>query len=157
LERLKSEHVGVCVDTGNNIALLEDPIDVVRTLAPWAYSVHLKDMAVEEYEEGFLLSEVPFGEGVLNVRAVGALLRAAAAGARVKVEMIPRDPLRVPCLTPKYWGTFEDLPGRHLAETLAWVRRNKSPQPLPRVSGLPQEQRLALEEKNVRQCLAYAG
>jgi sugar phosphate isomerase/epimerase len=157
LKKLDSRHVGACVDTGNNIALLEDPLEVIQTLAPWAYSVHLKDMAVEEYEDGFLLSEVPFGEGVLDLKKVVALLRQARPEVRFNVEMITRDPLRVPCLTPKYWATFEDLPGRHLARALTWVRRNKSPQPLPRVSGLPPEQRLALEEKNVRQCLAYAG
>jgi sugar phosphate isomerase/epimerase len=145
------------VDTGNNISLLEDPMEVIQTLAPWAYSVHLKDMAVEEYEEGFLLSEVPFGEGVLDLKKVVAVLRQARPEVRFNVEMITRDPLRVPCLTPKYWATFENLPGRHLARTLTWVRRNKPPQPLPRVSGLAPERQRELEEENVRKCLAYAG
>jgi sugar phosphate isomerase/epimerase len=157
LKRLASPHVGACVDTGNNIALLEDPLEVIQTLAPWAYSVHLKDMAVEEYGEGFLLSEVPFGEGVLDLKKVVALLRRARPEVRFNVEMITRDPLRVPCLTPKYWATFEDLPGRHLARTLTWVRRNKPAQPLPRVRGMSPEQQLAEEDKNVRKCLAYAG
>ncbi len=49
-----SRHVGVCLDTGNNIALLEDPDVTVETLAPLAVSVHLKDMAVAEYADGWI-------------------------------------------------------------------------------------------------------
>src|SRR6185369_13989375 len=52
LKRISSEYVGVCVDVGNNIALLEEPMSVVEALAPFAFSTHLKDMAVQEYEEG---------------------------------------------------------------------------------------------------------
>ncbi|HEV3025949.1 MAG TPA: TIM barrel protein, partial [Planctomycetota bacterium] len=59
LRKVGSEWIGVCLDLGNNIALLEEPHEVVRALAPVALSVHLKDMAVEMVEEGFLLSEVP--------------------------------------------------------------------------------------------------
>ncbi|NNE78318.1 MAG: TIM barrel protein, partial [Pricia sp.] len=65
LKGLDSEWIGVTLDTGNNIALLEDPMEVVQALAPFAYSVHLKDMAVEEYEDGFLMSEVVLGDGFL--------------------------------------------------------------------------------------------
>ena len=45
LRRLKSGHVGVCVDFGNSIALLEDPMEVVEAMAPFAFTTHVKDMA----------------------------------------------------------------------------------------------------------------
>ncbi len=156
LKKLGSRHLGVCLDTGNNIALLEDPIEVIETLAPWAVSVHIKDMAVAEYEEGFLLAEVPLGQGVLDLTRIIGILRKAKPDIRFNLEMITRDPLRIPCLTPKYWATFEDLPGKDLARTLALVRKHQKKEPLPRVSGLPQEQQLALEDENVRKCLACA-
>ena len=44
--------------------------------------------------------------------------------------MITRDPLKVPCLTDRYWATFADLPGRHLARTLSLVRSHLR-DPLP--------------------------
>jgi sugar phosphate isomerase/epimerase len=62
VKRLGSEYVGLCLDTGNNIALLEDPMEVVEAFAPWAFSVHLKDAAVKESEKGFLLIDLPLGE-----------------------------------------------------------------------------------------------
>ena len=63
LKQAGNDHVGVCLDTGNSIALLEDPMEVVEALAPRAFTTHFKDMAVEEYKDGFLLSEVPLGDG----------------------------------------------------------------------------------------------
>ncbi len=154
LKRLRSRHVGVCVDTGNSIALLEDPLEVVRTLAPHALTVHLKDMAVAEYDDGFLLAEVPLGEGFLDLPKMIALLRTSRPDIRFNLEMITRDPLRVPCLTDKYWATSASVPGRDLARTLALVRKHK--QALPRISDRSQKEQIAVEEDNVRKSLAYA-
>ncbi len=156
IQGMSSEYAGMCVDTGNSIALLEEPMAVVEAYAPWAFSVHLKDMAVREYADGFLLSEVPFGEGFLDLARMVRLLKTAHPEARFSLEMITRDPLRVPCLTEKYWATFKDVPARDLAGTLALVRANASAEPLPRVSHLSQNEQIKREEENVRSCLAFA-
>jgi sugar phosphate isomerase/epimerase len=154
LKRLDSRHVGVCLDTGNNLALLEEPQATAEALAPWAHSVHLKDMGVAEYADGFLLAEVPLGEGILDLPKIIALVRKARPEVRFNLEMITRDPLKVPCLTSKYWATLGEVSGRDLAATLALVR--KRARSLPAISGLPRERQLAAEEDNVRKCLAYA-
>jgi sugar phosphate isomerase/epimerase len=156
LRRLDSRQIGVCVDTGNSIALLEDPLEVVRMLAPRAVTVHLKDMAVAEYEDGFLLAEVPLGEGFLDLPKMIALLRQARPDIRFNLEMITRDPLRVPCLTDKYWATALNVPGRDLARMLTLVRKHKSTHPLPRISGRAPREQQTIEDENVRKCLAYA-
>jgi sugar phosphate isomerase/epimerase len=156
LKRIDSRQVGVCLDTGNSIALLEEPMEFIEALAPWAFTTHFKDMAVAEYEDGFLLAEVPLGDGFLDLKKVIETLRRSRPDIRFNLEMITRDPLRVPCLTAKYWTTFEALPGRHLARVLRMVRENKPRQPLARISNLSREQQLAVEEANVRKSLAYA-
>ena len=70
--------------------------------------------------------------------------------------MITRDPLKIPCLTDKYWATFGEVPGADLARTLAFVRRHEAKKPLAAVSQLGIAERLAVEEENNRQCLAYS-
>ena len=155
LRRLNSPHVGVCLDFGNNLALLENPMQVVEGLAPFAFTTHVKDMAMEEYDRGFLLSEVPLGEGFLDLSKMIKTLRRHRADLRFNLEMITRDPLQVPCLDAKYWASSEGLTGRYLAQTLSLVRRHKPRQPLPRIRGLSKDQQLALEEKNVKKCLNY--
>jgi sugar phosphate isomerase/epimerase len=157
MRRLKNDFVGVTVDTGNNIALLDDPHAAVEALAPLAMSVHLKDMAVKESADGFLLSEVPLGEGYLDLKRIVGVLRKARPEVRFNLEMITRDPLRVPCLAEGYWTTFADLPGRDLARALAAVRRHAPKGDLPRVSNLPEAEQLAAEDANVRRSFAFAG
>ena len=157
LKDYSSEYLGICLDTGNNIALLDDPMDVVHRLAPYTISTHLKDMGVDEYPDGFLLSEVRFGDGFLDLAAiVGIIRKKARPGTRMTLEMITRDPLKVPCLTDKYWATFGEMGGRRLASTLRMVRAAKCKRPLPVLTNLPAQQQLEQEEANVRFCLDYA-
>jgi sugar phosphate isomerase/epimerase len=156
MKRISSEFVGVTVDTGNNIALLEDPIKTVEALAPHAYSVHLKDMGVKAYEDGFLLSEIVFGEGYLDLGRVVNILRQAQPSVRFNLEMITRDPIQVPCLSEGYWPTFANLPGRDLASMIRTVRAEQKPDPLPMVGHLSTEERVQVEEDNNRKCLAFA-
>jgi sugar phosphate isomerase/epimerase len=160
LRRLGSEWIGVCLDFGNNISLCEDPMDTVRTLAPYTFFAHIKDVAVEEYPDGFLLSEVPFGEGLLDLGQIIQILRKTDPNMIFNLEMITRDPLQVPVFTTKYWATFDDsyspLPGRDLAKVLAMVKRNRPKAPLPRISGLNPEEQVKAEDDYNRRCIEYA-
>jgi 3-oxoisoapionate decarboxylase len=156
LKQYSSEYLGVSLDTGNNLSILDDPMETVEQLAPYTVNVHFKDMAVEETETGFLLSEVPLGEGILDLPRMVQAIRAARPDVHFSLEMITRDPLHVPCLTGKYWATFVDVPGIALARTLTSVRACQPAAPLPRVSHLSAQERYALELEHVERSIAYA-
>jgi 3-oxoisoapionate decarboxylase len=155
MKTISSEHVGVCVDTGNSIALLERPSETAELLAPWVRSCHLKDMGVEESPDGFLLAEIPLGAGFLDLKGIVGTLTKAWPKLRLSLEMITRDPLRVPCLTDDYWSTLERVSGRDLARTLAMVKTHAAKGPLLRTSKLPADEQRAVEDRNVRRCLRY--
>jgi sugar phosphate isomerase/epimerase len=156
LKRIESEHVGVCIDTGNSIALLEDPIAVVEAYAPYAVSTHLKDMAVREYDDGFLLSEVPLGTGYLDLTKIIAACRRGNAKVQFNLEMITREPLRIPCRTDAYWETFPGRRGTVLEERLAAIHERSSKKALPTLEGMSDADKARQEVDNVRQSLAYA-
>ena len=156
MENYGSEYLGVCLDTGNNVALLDDPHEFVEALARYAVSSHIKDMAWEPYENGFLLAEVPLGEGMLDMKRIVAAIRKARPATRMTLEMITRNPLQVPCLEESYWVTFPDRSGRYLARTLQMVRANERKRGLPMVTPLSREGQLRVEEDNVKQSLNYA-
>ncbi len=156
LREYSSEYVGVCLDTGNNISLLDDTRELVEALAPFTTNVHLKDMAVGEYADGFLLVEVPFGEGILDMKWIVDTVARARPNTRFTLEMMTRSPLKIPCLADRYWLTFPDLNGRNLARTLAMVRANPPRRPLPNVEALGPEGRLQLEIDNVVKCIAFS-
>jgi sugar phosphate isomerase/epimerase len=159
-KRVGSEWVGVHFDFGNNVALCEDPAETLRNLLPYTFGCHLKDMAVEPYEDGFLLSEVPLGEGFLDIKGMVASLRHKDPNMPFDLEMITRDPLKIPVFTDKYWVTFDDsyspLPARDLARVLEIVHKNKPKSPLPRTTGMSPEAQLQLEDENISKSIAYA-
>jgi sugar phosphate isomerase/epimerase len=156
LKKIGSEHIGVTVDTGNSIALLERVNETVEALAPFAAACHLKDMGVEESPDGFLLSEVPLGDGFLDLKHVVNTLRKAKPNLRFSLEMITRDPLRIPCLSEDYWATLDRVPGRDLARTLAMVKKHAGKKPLPRIGKLSKEEQLAAEDRNIRRSVEFA-
>ncbi len=156
MRRISGEWLGVTLDTGNNLALLEEPRETLEALTPFAWSVHLKDMAVEMDPAGFRIAEVPFGTGVLDLPGMVAGLRKARPGIRFNIEMSTRDPLLIPCLEERYWNTFAALPGTVVARMLRWARDHAGAAPLPRPSLLTKADLLQLEDRNARACLRFA-
>jgi 3-oxoisoapionate decarboxylase len=157
VRRFSSEWIGICVDTGNSIALMEDAMQVIEAYAPFVFSVHLKDMAFGESADGFLLSEVPLGRGYLPIPQIVQTLRKANPKIQLNLEMITRDPLNIPCLTEPYWATMPNAPASQLAHTLAAAKQHASKEPLPRTTGLPPGDQLRFEDENVRASLAWAA
>jgi sugar phosphate isomerase/epimerase len=160
LKRLSSEWVGVHFDFGNNLALCEDPDQTFALLAPLAVACHIKDMAVQPYEDGFLLSEVPLGEGIIDLKRWVETLRRRDPAMPFDLETITRDPLKIPVFTKKYWATFDDsyspLPGRDLARVLEIVHKNPPKKPLPHMTGLSPDQQAKLEEEANAKSIEYA-
>jgi len=154
---LSSEWIGICIDTGNSIALLEDAMEVVEALAPFVASTHIKDIGVQEAPDGFLLSEVPLGDGFLSLKRMVDAVREANPQVQFNLEMITRDPLRVPCLIESYWATMENAAASRLARALGSIKQHRSRKPLPTTTGLSLDRQLAFEDSNVRESLRYAG
>jgi sugar phosphate isomerase/epimerase len=156
MKNVSSEWVGVTLDFGNSIALMEDPMEVITTLAPYLITTHVKDMGLDEYDDGILLSEVPLGKGILDLPKIISICNQHNSKTTFNLEMITRDPLQVPCLKDDYWATFASVSGTDLARTLRMSRQKKFEPSLPRVSQLNGEEKLAIEEQNIIECLDYS-
>src|ERR1700733_8025741 len=105
-------------------------------------------MGVQPYADGFLLSEVLFEDGFMDIPAMWAVLKKANPAIKPVHEMITRDPLKVAVLTDKYWTTWPDRGGKFLADTIRLGNANQSKKPLPMISTLSPEGQLAAEESN---------
>ncbi|MDP3072128.1 MAG: TIM barrel protein [Opitutaceae bacterium] len=156
LARIGSEGLGTCIDFGNNLALLEDPLEAVEALAPLVVTTHIKDLAVQESAEGFRMAEVPLGEGVLDLPRMLAIIERANPRVEHHLEMITRDPLEVRCRREGYWATFPDKPRSELERTMAFVRAHASSE-LPAFAGKTPDEVLVVEEENNRRCFAASA
>lgn len=156
LRGVASEAIGACVDVGSGVALLEDPMQVVRQLAPYAMAVHLKDMAVRSSDRGFHMSEVPLGSGCLDLLSMMEVLRESSSDLHWHLDVATKEPLEIPCLDRAYWDTLPEKSGADLAWAITWVREHEG-KTLPQISSLSKLALLNLEEENVLTSLVYAG
>ncbi len=156
LKGIDSEWLGVTLDFGNSIALLENPMQVVEKLAPYAISAHIKDMALDEYHNGFLLAEVPMGTGMLDLKKMVETCQKYNPNIKFNLEMITRDPLEIPCISADYWPSMEGVPALDLANTLKLVKDRKVTKPIMKISPLSAEEKLAMEEKNIVDSFKFA-
>ena len=113
-------------------------------------------MAIEEYEDGFLMAEINLGDGILDVDKMISIIRKHNPDIRFNLEMITRDPLKIPYLTQGYWATFDELPASELARFLYKIKKEESSAPLMVVSKNPADEILALEIANNKASLKYA-
>jgi 3-oxoisoapionate decarboxylase len=154
-----SEYVGVCLDLVNNVSLIETPQQTIDTLEPYTIFVSFKDIGADFYEDGILLSEVPLGDGHMDLHGIVKRMQKRNPKMLFQLEMLTRDPLRVPVFTEKYWKIYDDkspAPARDLAMLVAWIRNHPPKKPLPRTSGLSPEGVLALEDQLNQQCIDWA-
>lgn len=92
--RLGSDFFGFCLDTGNPIIVMENPVEATRKLASGVYTTHIKDYLIEHgpFGGGGRITGVPFGQGSVEIkRIVGILLRLApnsALNVEVPVEAV---------------------------------------------------------------------
>jgi hypothetical protein len=159
MKEYSSEYLGVCLDFGNNLSLLDDPYEVVEALAPYTISTHMKDSRVSMSSsggpKGLLLGDVVLGDGVLDIARILDLLRKSGRNPRLSLEMITRDALEVPVLSTGYWATFPDRQGIRLARVVELGA--KLPVEPASLATLSKEDRGLLEERNIRRCLEWAS
>ncbi|MGQ7248746.1 sugar phosphate isomerase/epimerase family protein [Halomonas sp. V046] len=116
LETLDHSHLGACLDTGNNLRMLEDPWHAIERLAPWARATHVKDIQAHRGDPrtfGFWPS-VPLGRGLIDIPGVIRELGRHAYQGLLALE--------IDYLHPDYrdaQGSEDDA----IAESLAYLRR----------------------------------
>ena len=69
--------LGFCFDTGNPLAVGEDPLKALRAILPRVWHVHLKDYRVWRSNNGFRLVRCAAGTGVVNFAEIYAQLQAS--------------------------------------------------------------------------------
>jgi 3-oxoisoapionate decarboxylase len=156
LKKLGSEWIGLCVDVANNFALMEDPLECLRAFAPFAFTVHLKDMAAKACADGWLLADVALGDGFLELPAMVSILRAANPKVTFNLETITREAIKWPVRTDAFWAT---IPGPRPAaiERAAAIIKARPGVVFPEnPANLPLPQQLDMERRHVERSLAFA-
>jgi len=113
IEEIGSPWLGVCLDTVNNLRLLEDPMAVAAKLAPYTRATHLKDCAAwrGNPRDFAFWPSVPLGQGIIDIPAMLELLAKADYAGLLAIE--------IDYLHPK-WGEDEE---EAIAESVRYLEK----------------------------------
>jgi sugar phosphate isomerase/epimerase len=126
--------MGVCLDSGNPVWMLEDPHMTLETLIPYAETCHVRDSAVWKAPEGIAVRWVNMGDGNVDIDGWIRKFIQAKPGLPVIFENLVSARPRVHAIyDPKFWDNWRQMPASEFSRflTLADKGTPKPAVPLP--------------------------
>ncbi len=157
IEEAGPEAVGCCLDTGNPISVLEDPLYTLEVLAPYVVTSHVRDSVVWEHPRGAAFQWVALGDGTIDFREWTRRFAELCPGVPMQLEIITgRPPQVLPFLEPDFWNSFPNKTAAELARFLRLARNGRpfmgsmmiagpGPQPPEYEAALRTQQRIDVE------------
>ena len=101
------EFVGSCLDTGNPIWVMENPVVTMEVLGPHVLTTHVRDTAVFDHPRGAAWQWVALGEGNVDLRQIVSLHKQLCPQAAMNLEIITgRAPDILPYREQSSWKYF---------------------------------------------------
>lgn len=124
IEEAGKDFVGSCLDTGNSVWVVEDPMVTLEVLAPYVVTTHIRDTAVFEHPRGAAAQWVALGDGSVDFKRFVARYRELCPRLpAMQLEIITgRRPTILPYLEPGFWKDFPKTPAAEFARFVALVR-----------------------------------
>ena len=154
IEEAGRDYVGATMDTGNAVWALEDPIETLKNLAPYAVSTGIRDSAVWEIPNGAAFEWVAMGDGVVDWKEYFTLYQKLCPKTPVQLEIITGDARKLEVLKRGYFALWPDASASGLSRYLAMASRGKPKKPYVTPKGLAAEQKWQLSqlERSLRYC-----
>lgn len=155
IEAAGRDWVGANMDSGNAAWTLEDPLDSLEKLGPYALTTSLRDSAIWETEKGCRVQWTAMGDGgVVDLKHYFARFAELCPGVAVNIETIGGFAVEFPYLEPSFWEVW---PRRTAAEFARFLRLAKRGTPREAYNGNdPARQREDLE-RSLRYCRDVLG
>jgi sugar phosphate isomerase/epimerase len=155
IEESGKDFTGACLDTGNPMWVVEDPLVSLEVLGPYVLTTHVRDSAVYEHARGAAAQWVALGDGCVDFHKFVSRYRELCPNAAMQLEIITGRPPRVlPYLDPDFW---KPLPKANASEFARFVALAKSGHPFDGfmivedgVKDAPAEYTAALKEQQRR-------
>ena len=117
-------NVGICLDTGNPLAVGEEPLAFTRKVAPLVRHVHLKDYRAQWTGEGYRLIRCAIGEGTVLFREVARILDEHHAEMTASIEIGALEARHIRLFKSEWWMGYPHRLAAELGPCLAvaWTR-----------------------------------
>jgi sugar phosphate isomerase/epimerase len=101
-----SSAFGITLDTGNPLAMAEDPVKAACQLAHLIRHLHLKDYTIHFAPEGYRLVRCAAGDGVIDFPAILAIVKANGHAVLPGIEIAAQATRTIPFLDRGWWSTY---------------------------------------------------
>jgi hypothetical protein len=129
IEAIGRDVIGVCLDSGNPVWMLEDPHRTLETLIPYAETSHVRDSAVWNVPEGVAVRWVNMGDGNVDIDGWIRKFIQAKPGVPIIFENLVSGAPRIHRIyDPTFWDNWRQMPQWEFARFLA-VAAKGSPKP----------------------------
>jgi len=123
IEEAGKDAAGSCLDTGNPMWVVEDPMVSLEELAPYVVTSHVRDSAVCEHPRGASAQWVALGDGSLDFHRFIDRYRELCPQAAMQLEIITgRPPTVLPYLEAEFWKVFPKAKASEFARFIALAR-----------------------------------
>lgn len=164
IEAAGKDIAACCLDTGNPLHVMEDPLFTLEVLAPYTVTSHVRDSVVFSHPRGAAFQWVALGDGSIGFERLAQRFAQLCPGVPMHLEIITgRPPTVVPLLEEEHWKLFPEKPARELTGFLRLVRDGHpylGPMVVEDISGpIPDEYRAALklqQRLDVERSIRYA-
>ena len=136
IEAVGTDVMGVCLDSGNPVWMLEDPHMTLEMLIPYAETCHVRDSAVWKVPEGIAVRWVNMGDGNVDIDGWIRKFIQAKPGLPIIFENLVSATPRIHAIyNPQFWDNWKKMPAWELSRFLA-VAEKGTPRPAtPRPEG----------------------
>jgi sugar phosphate isomerase/epimerase len=126
IEESGKDFVVSCLDAGNPLWVVEDPLVTLETLAPYVVTTHLRDSIVFEVPNGAAGQWVALGDGNVDFVQFAARFRELCPQSSMQLEIITgRPPRAIPYLEPDFWKAFPKASAAEFARFVALAKKGK--------------------------------
>lgn len=126
IESAGKDWVGVCLDSGNAVAAIEDPLLTLESLAPYVLTTHIRDSVIFEDPTGAAMQWVALGDGAIDFRTFFARFRELCPSVPVHLEILTGSPVRVHSyLNPDFWKAYPQARASEFARFVALAKKGR--------------------------------
>ena len=133
VEAVGTDVMGVCLDAGNPVWMLEDPHFTLETLLPYALTSHVRDSAVWKVPEGIAVRWVNMGEGNVDIDGwIRTFIQAKPGMPLIFENLVSGNPRVHRIYDPKFWDNWRKMPASVFARFVTVADKGKPTPAMPR-------------------------
>jgi sugar phosphate isomerase/epimerase len=145
--------MGVCLDSGNPVWMLEDPHMTLETLISYAETCHVRDSAVWKVPEGIAVRWVNMGDGNVDIDGwIRKFIQAKPGMPIIFENLVSARPRIHAVYDPKFWDNWRKMPAWELGRFLTLADKGTPKPATPLAAGkTPGQQRI----EDLETCVRY--